>query len=569
MPVTSCVLSIPDWYKLYARYVAEEFGSDLFDKYLADKKMPTAKLIMDAVMTPEDYPYAMEHVIAHECQPPLQRAPVEPGSSPFWTDATCSEAPPHAVLNKNNEVVVLIADKPGKMWSFIVSDLKELKTPQRDTGVRFSMSRRLPFWASSLHWFSSIMDSLLWVTRRFLRKDGIVMPARHLRWPSLWTIPSWMSRTRSLKAMRRPWPLCSVFAFLPGSPTSPPTLFNITWKLGREGVYRAANTPKWQDLFRGLRACKPDTETMYTQIHASDLAQLPFARKLRWLIEFPPGWKWFPAWAPGGVPPHFIDPNIWPEPSLLSSTPSQPANSMIAASTGNSVTHAHAMSPTCSTSCWHDNGKSRRPFALVMWWCWHARSTTNVDSNSDAEPHASAIQRSQHAAVLVHWTQQWRVSAALPQWATALAPVSETSADQIDNQHGQKPWSPPDGYQSSTSTQRQADAAKNDQFYHERSMDEETYDECWYTMWGDIYWACPSFLSNKQHDFWAIVFVHLASQKNANIHHLPRSNTHCVFLVSFPLSQCAMRRSVMQCCRAIAMSFMHRTMRQWGSRSRL
>ena len=42
------------------------------------------------------------------------------------------------------------------------------------------------------------------------------------------------------------------------------------------------------DEFRELRALTPDTKTMHFQIDASDLAQLPFAGKLRWLIEFPP-----------------------------------------------------------------------------------------------------------------------------------------------------------------------------------------------------------------------------------------------------------------------------------------
>ena len=55
--------------------------------------------------------------------------------------------------------------------------------------------------------------------------------------------------------------------------------------------------------------------------------------------------------------------------------------------------------------------------------------------------------------------------------------MSETSAEQDDSQHGQEPWNPPNGYQSSTSTQRQADADRDDQLAQERDMDEETYGE--------------------------------------------------------------------------------------------
>ena len=115
-------------------------------------------------------------------------------------------------------------------------------------------------------------------------------------------------------------------------------------------------------------------------------------------------------------------------------------------------------------------------------------------------------------------SDQSRMSAGQPHLARlmqahrqqSLAPMSETSVDQADSQHGQEPWKPPDGYQSSTSTQRQADAARDDQLTQEKAMDEETYDEYWYTMYGELYWACPCLLSNQQHDFLAILFVHLA-----------------------------------------------------------
>ena len=49
------------------------------------------------------------------------------------------------------------------------------------------------------------------------------------------------------------------------------------------------------------------------------LAQLPLAGKLLWLIEFPPAWSWFLTWAPGMIPPQFVDHAIWPLPSPLSS----------------------------------------------------------------------------------------------------------------------------------------------------------------------------------------------------------------------------------------------------------
>ena len=62
---------------------------------------------------------------------------------------------------------------------------------------------------------------------------------------------------------------------------------------------------------------KPDTEIMHIQIHA-DLAQLPFTGKLGWLIESPPAWRWFLAWAPGMIT-SLVDHGIWPVHSPLSS----------------------------------------------------------------------------------------------------------------------------------------------------------------------------------------------------------------------------------------------------------
>ena len=93
-----------------------------------------------------------------------------------------------------------------------------------------------------------------------------------------------------------------VFAFLPPSRSTPPTFFNVTWKQNQDGKWRTMNTPKWQDFFKDLRMRKPDTEMMRIQLHGTDLAHLPFAGKLKWLIEFLPQWQWFLTWAPGKAP---------------------------------------------------------------------------------------------------------------------------------------------------------------------------------------------------------------------------------------------------------------------------
>ena len=75
------------------------------------------------------------------------------------------------------------------------------------------------------------------------------------------------------------------------------------------------NTPKWQDFCKDLRVRKPHTESMHIQLRGTDLAHLPFAGKIKWMIEFPPAWKWFVAWSPGLIPQHFKESSSMPGPS--------------------------------------------------------------------------------------------------------------------------------------------------------------------------------------------------------------------------------------------------------------
>ena len=94
-----------------------------------------------------------------------------------------------------------------------------------------------------------------------------------------------------------------VFAVLPGSGDTPPTFYNVTWKKYEDGKWRtmSLNTPLYTSLFKDLRARKPRTESLHIQLHSSDFAYLSLG-KLKWLIEFPPAWRWFLSWIPGICP---------------------------------------------------------------------------------------------------------------------------------------------------------------------------------------------------------------------------------------------------------------------------
>ena len=78
-------------------------------------------------------------------------------------------------------------------------------------------------------------------------------------------------------------------------------LLSSMWhQKNQQDVWRTMNTPRRQDLLKELRMRKPDKETMHIQLHGTDLAHLPFAGKLKWLIEFPTHgvgfWHGLQAW---------------------------------------------------------------------------------------------------------------------------------------------------------------------------------------------------------------------------------------------------------------------------------
>ena len=71
---------------------------------------------------------------------------------------------------------------------------------------------------------------------------------------------------------------------------------------------------------------KPDTETTHIQIHGTDLAHLPFAGKLKWLIEFQTSMELVLDMGsrddPQSVSTWIL--TFWPIPSSLSSSPAGP-----------------------------------------------------------------------------------------------------------------------------------------------------------------------------------------------------------------------------------------------------
>ena len=84
------------------------------------------------------------------CSARIQPAPPrEPESSPFWTDPACSDAPPDAVISQEDQVVAgLVAQHPGKLWTYVTGHLKVIKTTINNSYPDDTEYVRVPaFWS--------------------------------------------------------------------------------------------------------------------------------------------------------------------------------------------------------------------------------------------------------------------------------------------------------------------------------------------------------------------------------------------------------------------------------------
>ena len=113
---------------------------------------------------------------------------------------------------------------------------------------------------------------------------------------------------------------------------SPPVFFSLTRRKSGQG-WKTSATPPYANLIRDVRNRRPDNEVLHIQLHAPDLAMLPFHTRLLWLIPLPEEWSWLPTWRPGVHPDAYKNADIWKRPQYvgapsLSST--EPAASLAA-----------------------------------------------------------------------------------------------------------------------------------------------------------------------------------------------------------------------------------------------
>ena len=123
-------------------------------------------------------------------------------------------------------------------------------------------------------------------------------------WLRLITVATFLVRDDQHRSWRLP------FAFLPATDISPPVFFSLTWRESDQG-WKTSATPPYSNLIRDVRSRRPDNEVLHIQLHASDLAMLPFHTRLLWLIPLPAEWSWLPAWCPGVHPASYRNSDIW------------------------------------------------------------------------------------------------------------------------------------------------------------------------------------------------------------------------------------------------------------------
>ena len=141
------------------------------------------------------------------------------------------------------------------------------------------------------------------------------------------------------------------FAFLPSTDVSPPVFFSCTWRKGDQG-WKTSATPPFTNLIRDARNRRPDNEILHIQLHASDLAMLPFHSRLIWLIPFPAEWHWLPTWCPGTHPSPYVNSDLWKKYSHANAQSSS-SNVPVVGSMSSSSTSAQRMSsarptPSCA-----------------------------------------------------------------------------------------------------------------------------------------------------------------------------------------------------------------------------
>ena len=340
--------SLEDWYQWY---LSEELTSDVMDNLMM-AWFPDHDIIRTVKDLASDFPFSPENAIVKVATPDMALNPL------YDPNAVPSEAPPCSSSDQSDPWYVpgsmnfqsnLVVRKdivfgyhsitPNEVWNFFANGNTRLEPVQNNYfGSSTPLIRMPAFWSQTMT-PEQFHTGICGITAKKISLDG--WKNRHdLPWeyplkphaldcdstpvgPAgqqvfmhyvIWGLKHLLAETDYYRDflvwddVHRSWRL--PFAFLPATHVSPPVFFSCTWRKTEQG-WKTSATPSYSNLIRDVRSRRPDQEILHIQLHASDLAMLPFHTRLIWLIPFPAEWHWLPTWSPGEHPSSYVNSELW------------------------------------------------------------------------------------------------------------------------------------------------------------------------------------------------------------------------------------------------------------------
>ena len=299
-----------------------------------------------------DFPFGPENVIVKEATPEMALNPMyDPNAVPSDqpTGPSSDQSNPWLVPKSTNFPKNLVVRSgivfgyhtmtPNEVWNFMANGNTRLEPVHNNYfGNHIPMMRMPAFWSECMT-AEQFHTGICGLTAKKISLDG--WKNRHdLPWEQplrphaldcdttpvgpagqqvfmhyvIWGLKHLLAETDYYRDFlvwddqHRSWRL--PFAFLPATEVSPPVFFSCTWRKSEQG-WKTSATPPYSNLIRDVRSRRPDNEVLHIQLHASDLAMLPFHTRLIWLIPFPAEWYWLPSWCPGVHPTTYVNSEIW------------------------------------------------------------------------------------------------------------------------------------------------------------------------------------------------------------------------------------------------------------------
>ena len=304
--------SLEDWYQWY---LSEELTSDVMDN-LTFAWFPDTDIIR-LVRDLTDFPFSPENAIVKVASPEMALNPQ------FDPNAVPSDQPPRTYPDPSDPWYVpqstnfqrnLVVNKgivygyhsmtPNEVWNFLANGNTRLDPVQNNYfGSQSPMIRMPAFWSETMT-PEQFHTGICGITAKKISLDGWKnrhdLPWEHSLKPHaldcdstpvgpagqqvfmhyvIWGLKHLLAETDYYRDFlvwddqHRSWRL--PFAFLPSTDVSPPVFFSCTWRKTDQG-WRTSATPPFTNLIRDARSRRPDQEILHIQLHASDLAMLPF-----------------------------------------------------------------------------------------------------------------------------------------------------------------------------------------------------------------------------------------------------------------------------------------------------